>query len=55
MDSPHSARSGLRGWRIVAANWDVKELVAHKSEIVAKNELTMVLVGKPGMEHSEAT
>jgi hypothetical protein len=44
------ARSDFLSGRVVCANWDVEELVARKSEIVAKNELTMQLAGSFGSE-----
>ncbi|KAM0263749.1 hypothetical protein ACHAQJ_001064 [Trichoderma viride] len=44
------ARSGFLSGRVISANWDVEELVARKSEIMAKNELTMDLVGSFGKE-----
>lgn len=47
------ARSGFLSGRVIAANWDIEELVARKSDIVAKNELTMDLVGTFGKEQFE--
>jgi hypothetical protein len=50
-----SARSGFLSGRVISANWDVEELVARKSDIIAKNELTMDLVGTFGKEQFETT
>ncbi|KAL7943712.1 NAD(P)-binding protein [Trichoderma barbatum] len=47
------ARSQFLSGRVISANWDVEELVARKSDIVAKNELTMDLVGTFGKEQFE--
>jgi NAD(P)-dependent dehydrogenase (short-subunit alcohol dehydrogenase family) len=44
------ARSSFLSGRVISANWDVEELVARKADIVAKNELTMDLVGSFGKE-----
>lgn len=44
-------RSGFLSGRVISANWDVEELVARKADIVAKNELTVDLVGTFGKEH----
>ncbi|RFU77871.1 short-chain dehydrogenase reductase [Trichoderma arundinaceum] len=65
LDSP-SLTGGLCAWiaadprrseflsgRVISANWDVEELVARKSDIVAKNELTMDLVGTFGKSQFE--
>ncbi|UKZ81778.1 hypothetical protein TrVFT333_009551 [Trichoderma virens FT-333] len=46
-------RSGFLSGRVISANWDIEELVARKSDIVAKNELTMDLVGTFGKEQFE--
>ncbi|KAL7792860.1 NAD(P)-binding protein [Trichoderma afarasin] len=44
-------RSAFLSGRVISANWDVEELVARKADIVAKNELTVDLVGTFGKEH----
>lgn len=44
------ARSGFLSGRVISANWDVEELVARQSDILANNELTMDLVGNFGKE-----
>ncbi|KAK4076960.1 uncharacterized protein Triagg1_3927 [Trichoderma aggressivum f. europaeum] len=46
-------RSAFLSGRVISANWDVEELVARKADIVAKNELTMELVGTFGKEQFE--
>lgn len=47
------ARSEFLSGRVICANWDIEELVARKSDIVNKNELTMDLVGSFGSEQFE--
>ncbi|KAK1238132.1 hypothetical protein MKX08_002711 [Trichoderma sp. CBMAI-0020] len=49
------ARSGFLSGRVICANWDIEELVARKSDIVAKNELTMDLTGSFGHEQFSST
>lgn len=48
------ARAGFLSGRVICANWDIEELVARKSDIVAKNELTMDLMGTFGKEQFES-